>query len=142
MNTNVNTLTFYNQDTYVYYVDKILEKTQEVKLSPINSNNTDIIKYTSGETSLFSNCENKNNGIIKLNSFNNFSTNFGSTIGTIITNNGILMFNFATERNLSVTTTKQIKTLATYKSDQYANYLNVEIQIDFEDTYRNVTISY
>ena len=62
MNTNINTLTFCNQQTYVYYVDKILEKTQEVKLSPINSNNTDIIKYTSGETSLFSNCENKNNG--------------------------------------------------------------------------------
>jgi hypothetical protein len=142
MHANINTLTFENNDTYVYYIDKILEKTQEVTLSPINPNNTDIVKYSSGETTLFSNCENKNNGIIKLNSFNNFSNNFGSTIGTIITNNGILMFNFATERNLSVTTTKQIKTLATYKSDKYANYINVEIQIDFEDTYRNVTISY
>jgi hypothetical protein len=67
-----------------------------------------------------------------------------TSIGTIITNDGILMVNFATERNSSgiVTFDTQIKTLATYKSGKYANYINVEIQIDFEDTYRIVTISY
>lgn len=54
------------------------------------------------------------------------------------------MFNYATERNSSGLTSTgiQIKTLATYKSGKYANFLNVEIQIVFEETYRIVTISY
>ena len=54
------------------------------------------------------------------------------------------MFNYATERNSSgfTKTGTQIKTLATYKSGKYANYINVEIQIDTEDDYRIVTISY
>jgi hypothetical protein len=63
---------------------------------------------------------------------------------TIITNDGILMYNFATPRNSSgVTTTgKQTKSLATYKSGKYANYINVEIQSVREDGYRILTISY
>jgi hypothetical protein len=36
----------------------------------------------------------------------------------------------------------QTKSLATYKSGKYANYINVEIQVDFEDGYRILTISY
>jgi hypothetical protein len=54
------------------------------------------------------------------------------------------MHNVATEKNsLGVSISpKQIKSLATYKSGKYANYINVEIQIDTEDTYRIVTISY
>jgi hypothetical protein len=35
-----------------------------------------------------------------------------------------------------------MKTLATYKSGKYANYINVEIQHDYEDTYRILNISY
>jgi hypothetical protein len=54
------------------------------------------------------------------------------------------MFNFATKRNLLGLTTNgiQTKSLATYKSGKYANYLNVEIQMDRENGYRIVTISY
>ena len=54
------------------------------------------------------------------------------------------MYNIADEQNLSglSTTGTQAKSLATYKSGKYANYINVEIQVDFEDTYRIITISY
>ncbi len=138
---NINTLTFENHDTYIYYVEELTKSLQQVQLTPTNPDNTDIIKYFSGETSLFTN--GVINGTVKFNSFNNLSDNFGSAIGTIITNNGILMFNYAAGRNSSaLTTNQQIKSLATYKSDKYANYLNVEIQIDFDDTYRILTISY
>ncbi len=141
MNNNIDKLTFDNHDTYIYYVDELTKSLQQVQLTPTNSNNTDIIRYISGEASLFTN--GIINGNVKFNSFNNFSNNFGSLIGTIITNNGILMFNYAAVRNSSgLTNNQQIKSLATYKSDNYANYLNVEIQIDFQDTYRILTISY
>jgi len=65
-------------------------------------------------------------------------------IATIITNDGILMYNLATEITSSGLPKNSIQTkyLATYKSDKYANYINVEIQIDYEDTYRILTISY
>ena len=66
----------------------------------------------------------------------------GTIISTIITSDGILMFNFTLEEKIYTTSGAQTKTLATYKSDKYANYLNVEIQIDTEDTYRILTISY
>jgi len=140
---NNTTLTFDNHDTYVYYSDEIFKSTQQVILTPTNPDNNNLVKYLSREASLFTN--GKNNGTIKLNSFNSSKNlfSFGSAIGTIITNDGILMYNYAAERNSSnLTIIQQIKALATYKSGKYANYLNVEIQIDFEDTYRIVTISY
>jgi len=69
---------------------------------------------------------------------------YGTTILTIITNYGILMFNYATKINLLglTTTGTQTKSLATYKSGKYANYINVQIQVDSEDDYRIVTVSY
>ena len=143
---NINTLTFDNHDTYVYYVDELLKSTQRVTLTPTNPEDTDTVRYTSTETNLYTN--GIKNGIIKINDFRrrnlNQNSTSGTAIATIITSDGILMYDSATERNSSgVTTTgKQIKTLATYKSGKYANYLNVEIQIDTEDTYRILTISY
>jgi hypothetical protein len=145
---NNKTLTFDNHDTYVYYVDQLLKSQQEVLLTPTNSEDTDIVTYTSEEVNLFTN--GVNNGVIKFNDFNrskllNLNNTITPTIVTIITNDGILMFNYATERissSIVATTGTQIKTLATYKSGKYANYINVEIQVDYEDTYRIVTISY
>ena len=53
------------------------------------------------------------------------------------------MFNYATERNsLNITDLQETKSLATYTSGNYANYINVEVQIDFLKTYRIITISY
>jgi len=139
---NINTLTFDNHDTYVYYVDTIIKSKQKVILTPNNPEDTD---YISWKTNLFTN--DVNNGIIKFNTFERYNLNqninIGTTITTIITNDGILMFNFSSEKNASgLTIIQQIKALATYKSGKYANYLNVEIQINFEDGYRIVTISY
>jgi hypothetical protein len=145
-NKNINTLTFENHDTYIYYVDEFLKSRQEVKLTPTNPDDTDKDRYLSSETNLYTN--GIKNGVIKFNTFDRYNLNqnnaITSTITTIITNDGILMRNVATERNSnSITTTgTQTKSLATYKSGKYANYLNVEIQIDFEDGYRIVTISY
>ena len=140
MNNNINTITYKNHDTYVYTVEDLTKSLQQVQLTPTNLDNTNIIKYFSGESPIINGVI---KGIVKFNSFNNLSDNFGSAIGTIITNNGILMFNYAAGRNSSaLTNNQQIKSLATYKSDKYANYLNVEIKIDFEDNYRIVTISY
>ena len=146
MTNNINTLTFENHDTYIYYVDEVLKNKQQVELTPTNLEDTDIVTYTSREVNLFTN--GVKNGVIKFNDFNRYNLNqnidISSTISTIITNNGILMYNQADDKNLSglSTTGTQTKTLATYKSGKYANYLNVEIQVDFEDTYRIVTISY
>jgi len=143
---NINTLTFENHDTYIYNSDELLKSTQSVKLTPTNLEDTNTITYQSKEANLFTN--GVNNGIIKYNVIARFIFNpnktISSLIGTIITNDGILMFNYATLRNsLGITTTGiQSKSLATYKSGKYANYINVEIQVDFEDTYRIVTISY
>ena len=145
-NQNINTLTFDNHDTYIYYVAELLKSRQLVTLTPTNTEDTNIVIYGSEEENLYTN--GIKNGLIKFNGFSRFILNpnitITTTIGTIITNDGILMFNYATERNSSGLTSTgiQIKTLATYKSGKYANFLNVEIQIVFEDTYRIVTISY
>ena len=145
-NNNINTLTFENHDTYIYYIDKLLKSAQQVILTPTNAEDTDTVTYASIETNLFTN--GVNNGVIKFNGFdrNNLNQNItiGTSIATIITNDGILMYNLATERNSSKITISgtQFKTLATYKSGKYANYINVEIELNFEDTYRIVTISY
>ena len=146
MNNNINTLTFDNHDTYIYYLDEILKSDQLVKLTPINQEDTDTDTYTSKEANLYTNGVKK--GVVIPNTFNRFELNpnmtISSTLGTIITSDGILMCDFAIERNLSGVPKKSIQTksLATYKSGKYANYINVEIQIDREDTYRIVTISY
>jgi hypothetical protein len=144
-NNNINTLTFENHDTYIYYVDEILKSEQLVDLIHTNPDNTDIVKYESFETTLFINGIKK--GVIKYNTFdtiklfNNFTKQV--EIGTIITDDGILVFNLAILANKqSLSVVEQIKSLATYKSGKYANYLNIEIQIIFEDGYRIVTISY
>jgi hypothetical protein len=145
-NNNINTLTFDNHDTYIYYVDDICQDKQAVYLTPTYPEDKDTVRYVSSEATLFTN--GVNNGVIKFNNFSRFILNpkmtISSEIGTIITNDGILMFNSASERNsLGLTTTGlQTKSLATYKSGKYANYINVEIQVDFEDGYRIVTISY
>ena len=159
-NNNINSLTFENHDTYIYYSNELLKSRQIVELTPTNPEDTDLVTYTSREVNLFT------NGVIKFNDFNRFELNpfltISSQIITIITNDGILMFNYASDGNVKclistnilcrgidiqqlsniVLTGIQTKTLATYKSDKYANYINVEIQVDFFDTYRTVTISY
>jgi hypothetical protein len=143
---NINTLTFENHDTYIYYTDEVLKSTQLVYLTPTNPEENDTVRYVSEEINLYTN--GIKNGIIKANSFTRFILNPNMTtntsIGTIITDDGILMFNLAKELNSKflATTGIQTKSLATYKSGKYANYINVEIQIDFEDTYRIVTVSY
>jgi hypothetical protein len=143
---NINTLTFENHDTYIYYTDELLKSRQQVILTPTNPEDIDTVSYRSSETNLFTN--GVMNGIYKSNIFTRFILNpnmtISSSIVTLITNDGILMYNHATERNssnLNITGT-QTKSFATYKSGKYANYINVEIQIDTEDTYRIVTISY
>ena len=143
---NINTLTFENHDTFIFYVDELLKSTQQVILTPTNTEDTDTVTYTSRETNLFTN--GVINGVLKSNTFNRFNLNqniaINSSIGTIITKDGILMYNFATEINSSgiILGDTQTKTLATYKSGKYANYINVEFQLDYEDGYRIVTISY
>ena len=49
-NNNINTLTFDNHDTYVYYVDELLKSTQQVILTPTNTEDTDTVTYRSIET--------------------------------------------------------------------------------------------
>ena len=146
VNNNINTLTFDNHDTYIYYLDEILKSDQLVKLTPINQEDTDTDTYTSKEANLYTNGVKK--GVVIPNTFNRFELNpnmtISSTLGTIITSDGILMFNIATEPNSGGLTNNDIllKSLAIYKSGKYANYINVEIQINFENGYRILTISY
>jgi hypothetical protein len=142
---NNNTLTFENHDTYIYYVDEIKKSFQIVELTPTNPEDTDNVTYLSVEGTLYTNSV--KSGVIKFNDFirsklNNITTD--SNMVTIITDDGILMGNWASELNPEFISNRgsQIKTLATYKSGKYANYINVEIQIDYEDSYRIVTISY
>jgi len=146
-NNNLDTLTFDNHDTYIYYKEEISKSVQFVRLTPTNQDDTDIVYYGSNEANLYTN--GINNGIIKWNSFDrvkllNPNISINSSIGTIITKDGILMFNWAgaVDSNLFTLNSVQTKSLANYKSGKYANYLNVEIQVDFEDGYRIFTISY
>ena len=147
MNNNINSLTFEHHDTYIWHVDELLKSTQHVILTPTNSEDRYTDRYTSREAKLFTN--GVNIGIIKFNGFLrskilNSNNPINKSIVTIITNDGILIFNFASERNSSGISLgdTQIKILAIYKSDKYSNYINVEIQVDFFDTYRTLTISY
>ena len=98
---NIKTLTFDNHDTYIFYVDEFVKSQQIVKLTPTNPEDTDTVIYLSGETPLFTN--GVKNGVIKFNSFNRYKLNqnisIGSSLITIITDDGILMCNLATERN-------------------------------------------
>jgi hypothetical protein len=139
-NKNINTLTFENHDTYIYYVDDLLKSRQIVGLTPINPEDTDNVTYLSIEGTLYTNSV--KSGVIKFNDF--IRNKFSSIIITIITDDGILMANFASglDSKSLFNSNTQIKTLATYKSDKYTNYLNVEIQVDFQDGYRIVAISY
>jgi hypothetical protein len=141
-NNNINSLTFEHHDTYIYYVDELINSEQLVELTPTNPEETNTARYVSVEANLFTN--GIKNGLIKFNDFTKIIKLNPNLIVTIVTSDGILMFNFATQRRSSgiIRTGIQIKTLATYKSGKYANYINVEIQIDTEDTYRIVTISY
>jgi len=144
---NINTLTFDNHDTYIYYTDGILKSAQLVILTPTNLDDTDNVIYVSSETNLYTN--GIKNGILKSNDFlrsesSNRNLSIGTIICTIITSDGILMCDFAIERTSSgiPKNSIQTKSLATYKSGKYANYINVEIQIDREDGYRILSISY
>ena len=96
-NNNINSLTFEHHDTYVYYVDNALKSRQQVILTPTNPEDTDTVRYRSSEVNLFTN--GVNNGVIKFNGFNRFNLNqniiIGTTIGTIITDDGILMYDQA-----------------------------------------------
>ena len=145
-NNNEKTLTFDNKDTYTYSVAELLKSRQEIKLIPKNPDDTDKVYYRSFETNLYT--DDEINGVIKWNTFDRYNLNqnftIGTTIGTIVTDNGILMYDQACERDLSGlgTTGLQTKTLATYKSGKYANYLNVEIRIVHEKNYRTLIISY
>ena len=142
-NNNINTLTFEHHDTYFYYVDDFEKSEAIVELTPTNVEDTDTVTYISREAPLFTN--GVNNGLIKFNLYDRFNLNsIGTRIVTMITNDGILMFNFAAQRNTAgfIISDLQTKSLAIYKSGKYANYLNVEIQLDREDNYRILTISY
>jgi len=66
-NNSINTLTFENHDTYVYYVDELLKSRQIVELTPTNPEDIDTVIYRSNEINLFTN--GVNNGIIKFNDF-------------------------------------------------------------------------
>ena len=143
--TNINTLTFNNHDTYIYYADTVLKNSHIVTLIPTNPEDTNTVIYKSFETTLFTNGIKK--GVLKYNTFdtiklfNNFTKQ--AEIGTIITDDGILVFNLAILANKqSLPLVKQIKSFAIYKSGKYINYINVEIQIDVENNYRILTISY
>ncbi len=144
---NINNLTFKNHDTYVYYARDWLKNEQIVNLIPTNPENTDIVRYSSDDVDLFTN--GVKSGVLTINDFRRRNlldpnNSINSVIGTIITNDGILVYNSAFELNSKFLTNigLGIKTLATYKSGKYANYINVEIQFDIKDGYRIVTISY
>jgi hypothetical protein len=64
---NVNTLTFDNHDTYIFYSAGILTSKNQVQLTPINPDNTNIVKYESFETTLFTNGIKKD--VLKYNTF-------------------------------------------------------------------------
>jgi hypothetical protein len=144
MTHNINTLTFENHDTYIYYPTDWFKNEQIVYLTPTNPEDTDIVRYSSDDVDLFSN--GVKSGVLKSNDFIESKLNsiFDSIIYTIITDDGILMYNVATELNSTFLgiNDSSTKNLATYKSGKYANYINVEIQTYVEDGYRIITISY
>jgi len=144
---NINNIKLNNHDTYVYYIDSLFESEQIVKLSPVLCDKSNVI-YSSLSTNLFTN--GIKDGIFEVNRFFRINKNEDITnstfIATIITSKGVLTFNFSgflLTQNLLFVKGQTFTSFATYKSGDYANYINVRISISFsDDLFRVITISY
>jgi len=146
-NNNIDNIKLNNHDTYVYYTKNLFESEQIVKLSPVIKDKS-LVTYSSFSTDLFTN--GIKDGIFEVNRFFRFLKNqdikISTFIATIITSRGTLTINYAgfllTDSGLYVKG-QNFTTFATYKSGEYANYINVKVSIDVsDDTFRVVTISY
>ena len=147
LDNNLDTMTFYNHDTYVFYPAPLLFSEHRISLPPVNDD-TDIVIYSSFKTDIYSN--GVKDGLIKVNKFQRNSANDETAdliaIYTFVTSKGILNFNYSNslviKSNLFVIG-QNISTYATYKSGIYSKYLYVKIHINIENNdYRVITISY
>lgn len=146
-NNNIDNQIFHNHDTYVYYSKPLLESEHITTLEPINKD-LDTVTYSNFITHLYVNGEISGN--YKVNRFQRdiFDVDLSTStfIGTITTNKGTLIINYAGEiikNNNLYLLGQKFTTYATYKSGEYLKYLNVKVSIDVSNNdYRVMTISY
>ena len=138
-----------NIETYSYTITELLKNSQIIEFKPRIDNKKSLIQNTNA--TLYENIDSKAGKLIYINNFTQIDgTNYTTAIGTIITDNGKLVFNLSyeifTDSFPFLDTGKILETKATYKSGKYSNiFSDVLITItsfnDIDQT-RVVTIQY
>ena len=141
---------FTNIETYTYTITELIKNSQLLKFEPRLENKKSFIQNTNA--TLYENINNIAGKIIFINNFTQIDgSNFNTSIGTIITESGKLVFNLSyeifTESFPFLDTGKSLETKATYKSGKYDNKFGNDVLITIQslnDLYqtRVVTIQY
>jgi hypothetical protein len=138
-----------NIETYTYTRTELIKNSQIMEFKPQRENKKSFIQNTNA--TLY---ENINNNVGKIIYVNNFTVidgnNYNTSIGTIITDSGKLVFNLSyeiiTDSVPQLDAGKTLETIATYKSGKYSNiFSDVLITItSFNDLDQNrvLTIQY
>ena len=138
-----------NIETYTYTRTELIKNSQIIKFEPRLENKKSFIQNT--HATLYENINNVAGKLIYTNNFTQIDgNNYNTAIGTIITDNGKLVFNFSYEIIADsvpqLDAGKTLETIATYKSGKYSNiFSDVLITItSFNDLdqSRVVTIQY
>jgi hypothetical protein len=138
-----------NIETYTYTLTELIKNSQFLQFEPRLENKKSFIQNTNA--TLYENINNVAGKIIFTNNFTVIdNNNFNTSIGTIITNNGKLVFNLSyeilTDTVPYLDAGKTLETKATYKSGKYSDiFSDVLITItSFNDLdqSRVITIQY
>jgi hypothetical protein len=139
-----------NIETYTYTVTELIKNSQIMDFKPRLENKKSFIQNTNA--TLYENINNIAGKIIYINNFTQIDgSNFNTSIGTIITDSGKLVFNLSyeifTDSFPFLDTGKILETKATYKSGKYDNKLGNDVLITIQslnDLYqtRILTIQY
>ena len=139
-----------NIETYSYTITELLKNSQIIEFKPRIDNKKSLIQNTNA--TLYENINNIAGKIIFINNFTQIDgSNFNTSIGTIITESGKLVFNLSyeifTDSIPQLDAGKILKTTATYKSGKYDNKFGNDVLITIQslnDLYqtRVVTIQY
>jgi hypothetical protein len=138
-----------NIETYTYTRSELVKNAQIIQFEPQLENKKSFIQNVSAN--LYENINNIAGKIIFVNNFTQIDDDkINTSLGTIITNNGKLVFNLSYEISTNIIPHLDagliVKTKATYKSGLYDNHFN-EVLITIQslndlDQSRVITIQY
>ena len=139
-----------NIETYSYTITELIKNSQIIEFKPRIENKKSLIQNTNA--TLYENIDSNAGKIIYVNNFTQIDgDNYNTSIGTIITDSGKLVFNLSyeifTDSIPQLDAGKILKTIATYKSGKYDNIFGSDVLITIQsfndiDQTRVVTIQY